>query len=289
MSNAANWNHIVFFGAVVGGSALLVTSGRPFLGGLAVAVASFTALWLVSLTLRDAGIADVFWGPGFVVVGAWYLATAGEPPGPRAWLVTVLVAVWAIRLAVHIGVRNRGKDEDFRYQRWREASGRSFWWVSFFKVFLLQAVTLWLVSSPLLLAQGGERRPTLFDLGGVALFAVGFAIEVVADRQLARFKADPDNAGKILDRGLWGRSRHPNYFGEALLWWGIGLLAVPAGGALALLGPAVITFLLVRVSGVAMLDAALVDRRPGYAEYIRNTPAFVPRLRPVRSDDDAGR
>jgi steroid 5-alpha reductase family enzyme len=289
MAGERNWNHIVFAGAVVGGAALLATSGRPFLGGLAVAVISFTALWLISLAVRDAGIADIFWGPGCIVLGAWYLWSADEPAGPRAWIVTALAAVWAIRLAVHIGVRNRGAAEDFRYRQWREQSGGSFWWVSFFKVFLLQAVTLWLVSSPLLLAHGSADGPTLLDVAGIALFAVGFAIEVVADHQLARFKADPDNAGLILDRGLWGRSRHPNYFGEAVLWWGLGLLAVPTGGPLALLGPAVITFLLVRVSGVAMLDAALVERRPGYAEYIRTTPAFVPRLGSARRERSSDR
>ncbi len=278
MNTPKNWNHVIFAAAVVVGAGLLVTNGRPFLAGLAVAVGSFAALWLLSLAVRDAGIADVFWGPGFVVLGLWYLVSATEPPGPRAWLVAALVVVWAIRLAVHIWIRNRGKDEDFRYRQWREESGRSFWWVSLFKVFLLQAVTLWLVSSPLLLAHGSAVGPNLLDLLGVTLFAVGFAVEVVADRQLARFKADPGNRGSILDSGLWGRSRHPNYFGEAVLWWGIGLLAVPTGGPLAMVGPALLTFLLIRVSGVAMLDAALVERRPGYAEYIRTTPAFVPRL-----------
>ncbi len=157
----------------------------------------------------------------------------------------------------------------------------TFWWISLLKVFLLQAVLLWVVSSPLLLAQleGPGSRLSATDFIGITLFVIGFAIESIADRQLARFKADPANRGRILQTGLWARSRHPNYFGEAVLWWGFGLLAVPTGGWLALVGPVLITFLLMKVSGVAMLDAALVDRRPGYADYIRSTPAFFPRLR----------
>jgi steroid 5-alpha reductase family enzyme len=191
-----------------------------------------------------------------------------------------LVTVWAIRLAVYIGVRNAGAGEDFRYRRWRDQAGRSFWWISFFKVFLLQAVVLWVASSPVLLAQstGPSSKLSSLDLIGVTLFAAGFLFEVVADWQLARFKRDPANKGRILQTGLWSRSRHPNYFGEALLWWGIGLLAFPAGGWTALLGPALMTFLLMKVSGVTMLDAALVDRRPGYDAYIRSTPAFFPRI-----------
>jgi steroid 5-alpha reductase family enzyme len=122
---------------------------------------------------------------------------------------------------------------------------------------------------------------TAFDCVGISLFVFGFAFETIADWQLARFKRDPNNTGKVMRTGLWSRTRHPNYFGEAVLWWGIGLLALPAGGWIALIGPLLLTFLLIKVSGVAMLDAALVERRPGYAEYIRSTPAFLPSLKPV--------
>ena len=149
-------------------------------------------------------------------------------------------------------------------------------------MFLLQAVILWIVSSPLLLAlgTGPGARLDLVDLVGVTIFAAGFLFESVADWQLAWFKRRPDSSGKILTSGLWSLSRHPNYFGEAVLWWGLGLLALPTGGWPALVGPALITFLLMRVSGVTLLEAALVERRPGYARYMRSTPAFFPRLRP---------
>jgi steroid 5-alpha reductase family enzyme len=273
-------DHAVFVIALIASAALLLTSGLPFLGGLGVAVASFVLLWLLSLALRNASIVDVFWGPGFVVVGIFYLLTAPTGAQTRGLLVVVLTTVWALRLALHIGLRNAGAGEDFRYREWREQSGRSFWWVSLFKVFLLQAVVLWIVSSPLLLAQlgGSAARLSLLDGIAVAVFIAGFLIETVADRQLRRFTSDPANRGRVLSSGLWARSRHPNYFGEAVLWWGLGLLALPTGGWLALIGPAVITFSLMRVSGVTLLDEALVERRPGYAEYVRTTPAFFPRV-----------
>lgn len=280
-------NTLIFVAAAFAASALLLTDSRPFTGGLAVAGIAFAGLWLVSLATRNAGIVDVFWGPGFVLVGGFYLASSAGDAGLRAWVVLALTTLWALRLALHIGVRNAGAGEDFRYRTWREQAGRSFWWISLFKVFLLQAVVLWIVSSPLLLAHstGARSGLSLFDLVGLALFGLGFAVETVADRQLTRFKSDPANRGRILTTGLWRRSRHPNYFGEAVLWWGIGLLAFPTGGWLAFVGPAMITFLLMKVSGVAMLDAALVDRRPGYAAYIESTPAFFPRLRSQRSNN----
>lgn len=273
-------NTVIFVTATIAAGTILLVDKRPFAGGLAVAAIAFTLLWLVSLVMRNAGIVDVFWGPAFVIVGGFYLATANGDSGQRAWLIFVLTTLWAVRLALHIGIRNAGSGEDFRYRSWREQSGRSFWWISLFKIFLLQAVVLWIVSSPLLLANssGPRSRLSLIDLFGLSIFLIGFAWEVVSDRQLTRFKSDPANKGRILTTGLWARSRHPNYFGEAVLWWGLGLLAFPTGGWLSIMGPALITFLLMKVSGVAMLDAALVERRPGYTDYIRSTPAFFPRL-----------
>lgn len=271
---------VILLLAVVASSGLLLASGQPFVGSLVVAITAFTMLWLVSLALKNASIVDIFWGPGFVLMGGYYLATVPGGPTPRGALVVALTTLWAVRLALHIGLRNAGAGEDFRYRSWREQAGRSFWWISFLKVFLLQAVLLWIVSSPLLLAGlGGSRgRLGILDGLGLAVFVVGFLLEAVADWQLTRFKRNPENRGRVMRTGLWSRSRHPNYFGEAMLWWGLGLLALPTGGLLAVIGPLMITFLLLKVSGVVMLDAALVDRRPGYADYIRSTPAFVPRI-----------
>lgn len=272
-------NELVFAIALVAASIVLLTSGQPFGIGLAAAVVAFTVLWIVSLVLRNASIVDIFWGPGLILVAWVYLAVGPDEATGRGLLVCVLVTVWGLRLALHIGVRNAGHGEDFRYRQWREQAGAGFWWVSYFKVFLLQSVVLWVVATPLLLGQLGGPGLTWLDLLGVALWVIGFGFEVVADWQLMAFKRDPANRGKVMRSGLWGTSRHPNYFGEAVLWWGIGLIGAAGAGPLALISPLLLTFLLVKISGVAMLDRALVDRRPGYADYIESTPAFVPRLR----------
>ncbi len=269
-------NELVFAVALVASAVVLLTSGQPFWIGLAVAAVAFTAVWTVSLVLRNASIVDIFWGPGLILVAWVYLAVVPDRPTLRGLLACLLVTVWGLRLAVHIGVRNAGHGEDFRYRQWREQAGASFWWTSYFKVFILQAVVLWVVATPLLLAQLGEQGLRLLDGLGVALWAIGFGIEAVADWQLMAFKRDPPHRGKVLRSGLWGLSRHPNYFGEAVLWWGIGLIGTAGGGPLALISPLLLTFLLLKVSGVAMLDKALVERRPGYAEYVASTPAFVP-------------
>lgn len=280
-----NRNNLIFLCGTTAASVLLLTSGHGFFGGLIVAIATFTLLWLVSLPLENASIVDVFWGLGFIVIGCYYLAAIPQAPTTRGWLVSTLVTVWGLRLALHIGIRNRGAGEDFRYAAWRSAAGPRFWWISYFKVFLLQAITLWIVSSPILLAQL-DRGPTRLGpiaLIGLGLWLFGFAFEAIADWQLARFKKDPANRGTVMRSGLWSLSRHPNYFGEAVVWWGIGLIALSSGGWLAFVGPLIITFLLLKVSGVAMLDAAMVERRPGYAEYINQTPAFLPIPRRWRS------
>ena len=273
-------NAFVFVIATLAAIVLLLTSGYGFAGGLVVSAVAFTILWLVSLRLENAGIVDIFWGPGFIFVGAYYTMTVPGAPTLRGLLVLALVTVWGLRLALHIGIRNAGAGEDFRYRKWREEAGNRFWWISLLKVFLLQALVLWIVSSPLLLAQlGGGESLTALDVLGLALWSFGFLFETVADWQLWRFKKDPATAGRVMRSGLWSVSRHPNYFGEAVLWWGIGLLALPTGGWLSFIGPLMITFLLLKVSGVVMLDAALVERRPEYADYIATVPAFVPRLR----------
>jgi steroid 5-alpha reductase family enzyme len=277
-------NALIFSVAAVLSGLLLLTSTHGFAGGLAVSVLAFAVLWAVSLVLRNAGIVDVFWGPGFVLLGAFYAFTVPGGPTARGLLVLALVTVWALRLSLHIGLRNAGAEEDFRYQKWREEAGPGFWWVSFFKVFLLQAVVLWIVSSPLLLVHLGGSRPLGIVGGlGLVLWCFGFFFETVADWQLRQFKRDPGNAGRVLRCGLWSLSRHPNYFGEAVLWWGIALVTLPVAGWLVLIGPLMTTYLLVKISGVALLDSAMVERRPDYADYIASTPAFMPLPRPLRT------
>jgi steroid 5-alpha reductase family enzyme len=242
----------------------------------AALAASMLALWLVSVRIRDASIADLFWGTGFVLV-AWVAALSGDGEGPRRALVLALVTIWGLRLTVHLSRRNLRRGEDPRYQAMRRRHGERFWIVSLGTVFGLQGLLLWIVSLPV---QAGAARPSsglsALDLAGVALWAVGFLFEAVGDRQLARFRADPANRGKVMDRGLWATTRHPNYFGDAMVWWGLGLLGAAAAGPWVLLGPALMNFLLLRVSGVTLLERDIAERRPGYREYVRRTSAFFP-------------
>jgi steroid 5-alpha reductase family enzyme len=246
--------------------------------GLAAVIVFFTILWIASLALRNASIVDVWWGPGFLVMAGVYAWTM-DGVEPRRTLVLGLVALWALRLAWHIGCRNIGHGEDFRYANWRRQHRASWWWFSYFKVFLLQAAVAWIVGLPLYFALGAAEpaRLTALDVIGLALFTVGFLFEAVGDEQMRRFRANPANRRRVMREGLWRYTRHPNYFGEAMLWWGLGLIAAATpGGGVALAGPALITLLLLRVSGVTMLEATLKESKPGYAEYVRTTSAFVP-------------
>jgi len=249
----------------------------------ALVLVLMTALWAVSVFLRDASIVDPWWSIGFLLVAAYTVARTGLTPGKV--LLLAMVAAWAIRLWLYLLARSLGKAEDPRYAGFRKKYGADrYWWISFFQVFVLQGFLIVLISAPLQLA-GAAREPdpvSLTDLLGLVLFAAGLAIEVVADAQLnafrrARTRGGPGAPGPILDTGLWRYSRHPNYFGEALLWWGFFLSALdePMGWA-TVLAPALMTFLLVRVSGVAMLDAHMAATRPEYADYIRRTSAFLP-------------
>ncbi|MEZ4427214.1 MAG: DUF1295 domain-containing protein [Nannocystaceae bacterium] len=236
------------------------------------------ALWLVSVRLRDASIVDPWWSICFLLVTANTAIQTGLSPGKT--LVLAAVAVWAQRLWLHLLLRSRGKPEDPRYARFRRRYGPArYWWVSLFQVFLLQGTLALVISTPLALsAAAAPPDPiTAFDLVGLAVFVVGFAFEAIADHQLQRFRDDPQR-GEVLDTGLWRLSRHPNYFGEAALWWGLWLCALDQpGGWSTGFAPALMTFLLLRVSGVTMLDAHMTATRPSYREYARRTSAFWPR------------
>jgi len=248
-----------------------------FVSAIAILVLMVT-MWVVSVIVKNASIVDIVWGLGFVMV-AWVVRIAVDGNDARQWLIVALTTIWGLRLAVHLFIRNHGHGEDFRYRAMRKHYGPRFPIISLVTVFLLQGVMMFVVSLPVQLGQADDTP----DIGvvayiGVALWLVGMCFETVGDAQLARFKADPDSAGKVMDRGLWRYTRHPNYFGDACVWWGIGLVAAETGpGALGLIGPVVMTYLLVRVSGVTMLEKTIVKRRPGYAEYIATTSAFVPR------------
>jgi steroid 5-alpha reductase family enzyme len=245
---------------------------------LGVALAYMTAIWLLSLALRNAGIVDVFWGLGFVAVALVYLV-GGDGFLGRKILITALVAIWGLRLSLHILRRNWGKGEDYRYREWRERAGGRFWWTSFFQVFLLQGVLLWLISAPLLAAQfnGSPDNFTPVDILGALVWGAGFYFEAAGDWQLAHFKSDPANKGKVMRAGLWRYTRHPNYFGDATVWWGLFIVAAATGeGVWTIFSPVLMTFLLLRVSGVALLERKQAQTKPEYREYMENTSAFVP-------------
>jgi steroid 5-alpha reductase family enzyme len=246
------------------------------LGG--IILTSMTLLWLVSLPLKNSSIVDIFWGPGFIIAAwaAFFLTPDGYLP--RKLLLNGLVTLWGLRLGLHILVRNRGKGEDFRYRAWRNEAGDAWAWRSFFKVFLLQGVILWVVAVPLLAAQWGSQPDhlTWLELLAVPAWLAGFYFEAAGDWQLMRFKADPSNRGRVLQSGVWRYTRHPNYFGDALQWWAYYLIAAAAGGWWTFFSPLGMTFLLLRVSGVSMLEKSLAASKPGYQEYIQATSEFIP-------------
>ncbi len=249
------------------------------LGAAALAILIYvTLVWLLSLPLKNSSIVDVFWGPGFMLANGAAMLMLSHEAAMRQWLVAALVCVWALRLAIYIFVRNHGKGEDFRYRAWREENPRNWWWFSFFKVFLLQGVMMWIIALPLLAVQFYAEPVQLVGLDylGAALWLVGFFFEAVGDAQMFRFKANPANRGKLMSAGLWRYTRHPNYFGEAVQWWGFFCFAAATGAYWTIVSPIIITALLLKVSGVAMLEKTLANSKPGYREYQQNTNAFLP-------------
>jgi len=251
----------------------------PFWLGLGAVVGLMTLAWLLSLARRDASVVDVFWGPGFVIAAWVYVAGPGTGT-PRGLLAAVLVTCWGLRLALHILWRSRGRGEDYRYRAMRARDPAGFARRSLLTVFWLQAALLWAVSAPLFQAQRpGPPGLTALDLLGLGLFATGFLFEAVGDWQLARFRNDAGNAGRVMDRGLWRYTRHPNYFGDALVWWGFFCLALATPGSWwTLPSPLLMTLLLMRVSGVTLLEQKLRETRPGYRRYAEETNAFFPWL-----------
>ena len=244
--------------------------------GLGVLLAVVTITWVVSLVRGNASIVDSVWSLLFVAAAGTYAAVADAPGGERRRLVLVLVTIWAVRLSAHITWRNWGHGEDPRYQAMRRRQGPTFPRRSLVTVFLLQAGLAWVVSLPLLVGVDGSRPLGLLSGLGLAVWLTGVGFEAIGDLQLARFKADPANAGAVMQRGLWRYTRHPNYFGDATQWWGLWLIAADAGGWWTAVGPALMTFLLLRVSGVALLERRMARTRPAYADYVARTNAFLP-------------
>lgn len=254
-----------------------LTTGEIMLVALAAVLVPMIVLWAISLFTHDVSIVDIFWGPGFAIV-AWVTFLAGPGHGFHPWLVVTLTTLWGLRLALYLAWRNRGQGEDYRYQAMRKRIGPRFRWLSLALVFFLQAVLMWVVSLPVQLGQLGRipQHPTLMHGIGMALWLTGMFFETVGDLQLARFKADPKHQGQVMDRGLWRYTRHPNYFGNALIWWGFFLTAASVGAWWTVVSPLLMTLLLLKVSGVALLEKDIGERRPAYRDYIRRTNAFIP-------------
>ncbi len=247
---------------------------------LPVVVAAVTLLWLASLPIRNVSIIDSFWGMGFVLAAVVYWATtSGE--SPRRFLILALVTIWGLRLSLYIFWRNAGHGEDFRYAQFRKDFGPGYWWYSFFSVFLLQGVLVWLISPPILGAMLTASVPETAPLGvwdalGVLVWLIGFAFEAGGDYQMARFKANPENKGKVCNVGFWRYTRHPNYFGDSAMWVGYTFLCFGGGLYWPAYGAVLMIALIIRVSGVFLLEQTLVETKPQYREYVATTSAFLP-------------
>jgi steroid 5-alpha reductase family enzyme len=249
----------------------IAAAGWAFVAALCVAV----IYWLASIVRKDVGIVDSLWSLLFLLMLAVYMYFA-DIAGPRPWLVLWLVAVWALRLSIYIVLRNRGAPEDRRYRAIRRNNQPNFRYKSLYIVFGFQAALAGFISLPLLVAASASTQLGWLDLLGVAAWLIGMLFEVFGDMQLARFRAQPKNKDKVLDTGLWRFTRHPNYFGEFVIWCGYFMLALAAGGWWTFLSPVLMTFLLMKFSGVALLESDIEERRPAYADYVRRTNAFFP-------------
>ena len=247
-----------------------------FVTNLLAVVAAVTAIWLISLVKRDASIVDIFWGIGFVIV-AWLTFRTSSVVSARTLTLLSLVSIWGVRLSGYLAWRNLGKPEDYRYRAMRERHGGWFPLVSLVTVFVLQGLLMWVISLPIQIGIARAQDWRLVATVGVFLWLVGFLCESLGDFQLARFKSDPANRGQVMSRGLWRYTRHPNYFGDFLVWWGFYFISVePGSWWWTIIGPLLMSFLLIRVSGVRLLENSLRTRVAGYEEYVLNTSAFVP-------------
>lgn len=260
---------------------------QVLLMNLAIVACLMLGVWLLSLPLRNASIVDIFWGAGFVLL-AWATFAATESTGPSRWLLPLMTTLWGGRLSGYLAWRNLGRGEDKRYAVMRSKHGPSFAVVSLFTVFALQGAVMWTVSLPVQIGIACAQPGWIaVHVVGVVVWAVGLLFESIGDTQLARFKAKPENEHRVLKRGLWRYTRHPNYFGDFLVWWGLFFVAVAHGAGLwTVIGPIVMSVLLMRISGVTLLEKSLKQSRPEYEQYVRQTNTFFPWFPANTSDDD---
>lgn len=242
---------------------------------LAMALFAFAG-WLLSLAKRDVSIVDSLWSLFFLLGLVVYVGTTAD--GPRTVLIVTLATLWALRLSIYLTWRNWGEPEDHRYQAIRARNEPNFSFKSVYLIFAFQVVLAGIIAFPLFTAASSTAPLGLLDWVGVALWLLGMFFEVVGDWQLARFKSNPAQKGRVLNTGLWRYTRHPNYFGETALWWGYYAIALSAGAWWTIFAPVLMTLLLLKVSGVALLEKDIGERRPAYADYVRRTNAFLPGL-----------
>jgi steroid 5-alpha reductase family enzyme len=251
---------------------------ETYLQGLLLIVVFVTFVWMLSVYLKNASIVDIFWGLSFVLVSGFYFIVTPDLT-IRKIITMALVAIWGLRLSMHIFLRNMGKPEDYRYQEFRKNYGeKRYWWFSYFQVFLLQGSLVWLISAPLLAINyySSNNSFGVLDILGILIWMIGFTFEAGGDWQLVRFKNNPANKGKLLTTGFWKYTRHPNYFGDAAVWWGFAVLSIASGCYLPVLSSVLMTWLIVKVSGVSMLERTMKNTKPGFEDYIKRTSAFIP-------------
>lgn len=249
-----------------------------FMQNVVVILSAMTVMWIISVAKKDASLVDIFWGIGFILV-AWSSFMSGHGYFARNLILSILATLWGLRLSIYIFIRNWGNGEDPRYKAMRAKHGKNFWIKSFFTVFLFQGLMMFLVSLSLQIGQVYPEPGYIIatDIAGIVVWSVGFFFETVSDYQMYVFKSNDANSGMVMNRGLWRFSRHPNYFGEATMWWGIFIIAAPLPyGLISVISPILITFLLLKVSGVVMLEKSLKETKPEYKEYIEKTNAFIP-------------
>ena len=248
-----------------------------YVQGLLLILGMMSTLWIVSVALKNVSIVDLFWGLGFVAVNTFYYINTNLTPAKMILL--VLVSLWGLRLSIYLAWRNIGKGEDFRYKEFRKKYGeKNYWWISFFQTFLLQGMLMWIISMTLygVNQHSTSQELSIIDYAGVLVWIIGFIFEAAGDMQLARFKKNPANKGKVLNTGFWHYTRHPNYFGDSAVWWGYALLCLSSGSYSLVAGSVIMTLLIIKVSGVALLEKSLKVQKPEYAEYIRKTSSFLP-------------
>lgn len=250
--------------------------GTLFLQATGIIFILVTLLWLWSVAIKNVSIVDIFWGLGYVIVNSFYYFSS-ENPTHRQIIVLILVAIWGLRLTLYLAWRNIGKGEDYRYQNFRKEYGpKRYWWFSYFQTFLLQGGLMLIISLPLLAVHTHVTPLNVWDYLAIVVWVIGFIFEAGGDYQLARFKGNPNNKGKVLNTGFWKYTRHPNYFGDATVWVSYALFCIASGSYWQIVGSVIMVVLIIKVSGVALLEKTLKTSKPKYNHYVEKTNAFFP-------------